>query len=337
MWDRREVQSAKQRYTVAGMPLTPELRKFLKDHFRELELLPIEHTDHRYVPLYESLEDGDPIERLSRTIAFSDSESRQFFSGFRGTGKSTQLLRLKSQLAEEGYLTFYANAMDYLNPALPIDIGNLLVLLAGAFSDAVEKAEQFTLTGQSYWQRFTHFLTTAQVQLTDVELGLIKDVAKLKLAIRDTPSFRDKLKQALSVRLYDIELQVKKFFEDYVKELRERHPGNAGIVFLFDNLEQLRGSATTEAEVIASVQRVFSTHIDRLNIPYVHVVYTVPPWLKFVQPGVDVELLPSICQWSKLPDRTPKEAGQASMLTVIRKRFGEEAFKKFFGDESKGC
>src|SRR5215469_10510782 len=104
------------------------------------------------------------------------------------------------------------NAMDYLNPALPIEIGDLLVLLAGAFSDTVEATEKVALAGQSYWQRFVHFLTTTQVQLTDVELGLVKDVAKLKLAIRDTPSFRDKLKQVLSVRLSDIEQQVKKFF-----------------------------------------------------------------------------------------------------------------------------
>jgi hypothetical protein len=317
------------------MPLTPELRKFLRDLFQFLELQPIEHTDPRYVPLYESLEDGDPVERLSRTINFSETQSCQFFSGFRGTGKSTQLLRLKSQLEAEGYLAFYANAMDYLNPALPIEIGDLLVLLAGAFSDAVFESEGINLAGQSYWERFRNFLTTTQVELTDVELGLVKDVAKLKLAFRDTPSFRDKLQQALSVRLFEVELQVRKFFEDYVKELRERHLGNAGIVFIFDNLEQLRGSATTEAEVIAGVQRLFTVHIDRLKIPYIHMVYTVPPWLKFLLAGVDVELLPSICQWTKHPDRTPKAAGHASMLDVIRKRFGEEGFTRFFGDDSK--
>src|SRR5579871_2844148 len=244
-------------HTVRAMPLTPELRKFLTDHFRDLELQPLAPQDPRYVPLYETLEDGDPIERLTRTIYFSGTESRQFFSGFRGTGKSTQLLRLKTQLEEEGYLAFYANAMEYLNPALPIEIGDLLVFLAGAFSDAVQEAEQFTLTGQSYWDRFKNFLTNTKVELTDVEFGLIQDVAKIKLAIRDTPSFRDKLKRALSDRLSDVELQVKKFFEDYVKALQARHPGNAGIVFLFDNLEQLRGSATTEAEVVASVQRIF--------------------------------------------------------------------------------
>ncbi len=83
--------SPRWRYTIHAMPLTPELRKFLRDLFQFLELQPIEHTDPRYVPLYESLEDGDPVERLSRTIIFSETQSCQFFSGFRGTGKSTQL------------------------------------------------------------------------------------------------------------------------------------------------------------------------------------------------------------------------------------------------------
>ncbi|AXC15953.1 Type II secretory pathway, ATPase PulE/Tfp pilus assembly pathway, ATPase PilB (plasmid) [Acidisarcina polymorpha] len=225
--------------------------------------------------------------------------------------------------------------MNYLNPALPIEIGDLLVLLAGAFSDAVSESEGLNLAGQSYWERFTNFLMNTQVTMTDLELGLVNDIAKLKFAFRDAPSFREILQKALSDRLFEVELQVRKFFEDYVKGLGERHPGNLGIVFIFDNLEQVHGSATTESEVIASVQRLFTAHIERLKIPYVHLVYTVPPWLKFLLAGVDVELLPSICQWTKHPDRARRETGHASMLDVVRKRFGLESFNRFFGEESK--
>ena len=160
------------------MPLTPEDNQFLKGLFQYLHEKPLEPGDPRYVPLYESQPDGDPVGRLAREIHYSESDSRQFFSGFRGSGKSTQLLRLKKKLDEEGYRVYYADALEYLNPALPIEIGQLLMLLAGAFSDAVQREEGFSLAGESYWTRLKNF-ASANVELDSVELGLFSDVAKL--------------------------------------------------------------------------------------------------------------------------------------------------------------
>ena len=114
------------------MPLTPEQNLFRKNLFQNLHEKPLEPGDFRYVPLYESLSDGDPVARLAETISFSPSESRQFFSGFRGSGKSTQLFRLKQKLEADGYLVYYADALEYFNSALPIEIGQVLILLAGA-------------------------------------------------------------------------------------------------------------------------------------------------------------------------------------------------------------
>jgi len=313
------------------MPLNAEEFQFLKDLFRRLEEEPLEPGDPRRVPLYEHA-DSDPVERLARTIQFSDEESRQFFSGFRGSGKSTELLRLRTLLRDRDYLVYYANALDYLNPAIPIDISELLVLLAGAFSDAVEKEEALALSGESYWTRLKQYLTTTKVELEGVDLGILESTAKLKLAIRDTPTFRQKLQQALASRLYEVEGQTKRFFEEYANALRKKYPDKAGVVFLFDNLEQLRGSASTEQEVIGSVQRLFSIHGDRLKIPYIHTVYTVPPWLKFLLSGTEVEILPSIVQWKNDSARTEHPHGHACLKAVIEARFGAGAMQRFFGD-----
>ncbi len=326
---------AYRRYTERAMPLTPEDEEFLQHIYDNLTERPLPPEDSRLVPLYEHLEDGDPIERLARKLKLAGVESRQLFSGFRGSGKSTELLRLKKKLEGRGYLVFYADAMDYINPALPIEISDLLVILAGAFSDSVEKDEGISLAGESYWERFKNFLTRSQVQLEELELGLFNDVAKLKLAIRDVPTFRQKLREALSIRLFEVELQVKKFFEDYVKALRDKHPGNAGIVFLFDNLEQLRGSLDTEREVIASVRQIFTIHLERLAIPYMHLVYTVPPWIKFLLGAANVEILHSIVQWKNDAGRTEERAGDACLLSVTERRFGPEGFKRFFGDSER--
>lgn len=317
------------------MALSNDDFQFLNGLFRELKENPLEPDDPRRVPLYQDA-DSDPVERLARTIQFSDEESRQFFSGFRGSGKSTELLRLRATLQEREYLVYYANALDYLNPALSVDISELLVLLAGAFSDAVEKEEALSISGESYWTRFVGYLTRTKVVLEGIDVGIFKDVAKLKVAIRDTPSFRQQLQQALSSRLYEVERESKSFFEEYAAALRRKYPAKAGIVFLFDNLEQLRGSASTEQEVIGSVQRLFSIHADRLNLPYIHVVYTVPPWLKFLMSGTEVEILPSIVQWKNNAERTKHAVGHACLKQIIDARFGTDGMHRFFG-ETRGA
>jgi hypothetical protein len=315
------------------MPLTQEDKYFLRGVFQNSQDRPLEPGDPRYEPLYASLGADDPVEQLSNSIGFSGVESRQLFSGFRGSGKSTELLRLKQSLEEQGYRVYYANALDYLNPALPVDITDVLILLAGAFSDSVREAEGLDIAGESYWDRFWHYLNNTQVKLEGFDLGLFKDAARLKVSLKDVPSFRQRIQEAMSLRLSELESQVKKFFEDYRKAISLRHT-NSGIVFLFDNLEQLRGNALSEEqEVISSVEKLFSQHLDRLSIPYFHVVYTVPPWLRFAIPGMPIEILPSIVQWKNDAGHTPNHSGDQCLLQVIRKRFGDDGFARFFQSE----
>ena len=57
---------------------------------------PLEPDEDWYVDLYHDpeLTAYDPVEQLATGIEWSDLESTHLFSGFRGTGKSTELRRL---------------------------------------------------------------------------------------------------------------------------------------------------------------------------------------------------------------------------------------------------
>jgi hypothetical protein len=314
------------------MPLTPQEDAFLDTLYRNASDKPLETGDPRYEPLYAKLGELDPVHRLAIRIKRQGPESRQLFSGFRGSGKSTELRRLKKYLEEQGYVVYFADAMDYLNPALPVDITQLLILLAGAFSDSVQEAEGKELAKESFWAGFVNYLNNTQIKLNDFDLKLF-DVVTLKGSLKDVPNFRDQLRDAMSRRLSELKARVDKFFEDIRKEIDRIHT-NAGVVFLFDNLEQLRGNALSEEqEVLASVEKLFSNHLDLLAIPYIHVVYTVPPWLQFAIPGLVMEILPSIVQWENDTARSLKKAGRNSLLHVLKKRFPTGGFERFFGSE----
>lgn len=111
------------------MPLSNEDRQLLKEIFQRLEDRPLEPGTPRYEQLYQPIYEvpgcEDPVELLQRYVEFSGVESLQLFSGFRGSGKSTELLRLKHQLEGNGYVVLYSDAVKYINPSEEIEISDL--------------------------------------------------------------------------------------------------------------------------------------------------------------------------------------------------------------------
>jgi hypothetical protein len=139
------------------------------------------------------------------------------------------------------------------------------------------------------------------------------------------------LQERLTGRIGELRQNVEKFVEDGVKAVKSALGDDAQIVFIFDSLEQIRGSLFNEEAVIRSVQRVFSLHYRLLELPYVHTIYTVPPWLNFIMPNLPIVLLHSIKQWENDEMRKFHPRGQDAFRQLIVKRFGAEGFKTFFG------
>ena len=73
--------------------MRPEEYAFLGEFFRQVNAKLLTPQDRRYVPLYQDPElvRFDPVDALARAIKWTSGESVQLLSGFRGTGKSTEL------------------------------------------------------------------------------------------------------------------------------------------------------------------------------------------------------------------------------------------------------
>ena len=121
----------------------------------------------------------------------------------------------------------------------------------------------------------------------------------------------------MSGRIGELLSEVREFFEDGIKAVRKVRGDDAKVVFLFDSLEQIRGSLSNEHEVTHSVEVLFSTHIKSLEIPYVHVVYTVPPWLKFVLPGLSMFVLPCLRLWNNDSGRSECASGESAPFRAV--------------------
>jgi len=310
--------------------LTDEDREFLKGVYQTLQDRPLEAGDPLYEPVYSHEGCEDPVDLLYGAIRYCETDSVHLFSGFKGSGKTTELYRLTQLLRDKGYTVLYASALDFVNPAASIDITVLLFAIANAFEEALRR-EGLEITGDGYAVRFWNWLTRTNVDLK--EIGL-KAGADLKFELRDTPLFREKLSNALKGRTAELHGEVIAFVEDGVKAIRKARGEDVRVVFLFDSLEQLQGDVGDEG-VMDSIVHVFANFFKFLELNYLHVVYTVPPWLKFRLPTmpVPVRLLPCLRLWDRDSQRPTFAHGIAALRRLVDRRLPGRGLNRLLGEK----
>jgi hypothetical protein len=294
---------------------------FLREFFRAAD--PTESIgpdDPRYVRLYDGPSDGpgDPVKDLADTIEWSTGESAQLFSGFRGTGKSTELRRLERRLNDRAdTVAFLCDMQQHMNLNTSVEISDFLISMAGAFGEEVEKRLGVEVVHESYYTRALSFLKDTNVTVT--ELGWDQG-AVLKANLKQDPTVRRRVREHLAGHLGAFTRDVHEYCFSVVTRVQQA-TGKQKVVLILDSIEQVSGVNTQE--VFASVVEMFRGQADKLRVPFVHVVYTVPPWLDYKAPGVarlysGAYQLPCVRVRNK--DGAPNEEGLALLREVVGKR-----------------
>lgn len=283
--------------------MSPEDRQFLRAFFQAAADRPLDPDDPQYVHLYEneSLAEDDPVELLARGIEWTPGKSVQLLSGFRGTGKSTELRRLRKRLRDGGFLVVLLDIEDYVNLSTPVDVSDFLMALAGAFGEALRDP---TLLGddpgrEDYWERLVSFLARTEVEISEIS-GEPGGVG-LKATLKSDPSFKQRLQKRMAGHLGALVRHVHGYMTECVRALKEKHGPERDVVLLVDSVEHIRGTSANAQEVHQSVEVLFAGHADKLHLPSLHVIYTVPPYLKVRYPNLGalyapggIQLLPAV-------------------------------------------
>jgi len=303
-----------------------ENSKKLENFFNTLVDQSIGPTNAYYYPfLEESI--SDPIAELASRIKFSASESVNLFSGQSGCGKSTELKRLKQILQQQGCEVFLLDMREYINLRTPIEISDFLISIMTAFSEKVELSYSHAPAKRGYLERLNDFLHQ-DVNLEN--MGVKVGVGDIKASLKSDPTFKQRLQDSLQGHAAKIVSDAHVFAQDTVSFIRqETKDSNKKIVLLIDSVEQIRGvGADNSDKVHKSVANLFSGHSEGLKIPMLHIVYTIPPYLTALAPGVGRQLggamactLPSIHVQNKDNSIDPK--GLEIMRTLISKRYSE--------------
>lgn len=193
------------------------------------------------------------------------------------------------------------------------------MVLAGALSDALDEKEVFKrgATHEGYWTRLQNFLQT-RVEID--QLGDKLGPVDIKAGLRTDPTFRQLLHQRAAGHLAELVKDMREYVTETVTAIPEKRLGS-GLVLIVDSLERIAGTITNSEEVQASLERLFTSHADNMQLPQVHVVYTVPPWLKIRAPGISAKFSGGLQVLHPLTVRKPdatREPVQASLDALCR-------------------
>jgi hypothetical protein len=187
---------------------------------------------------------GDPIVELADQIDYSLSAGSYLFTGNRGTGKTTELMRLARRLGDLDCEVFYVDLSEYLTLTQRIEISDFLIAVLGGLSEKVSTRFDKEVGEAGFFQRAWSFLNS------DVQFDVVSLPAgptELKGALRHTPSFNEELQSRTRSKVQVLVKQAREFVFEVVELVRaERGDPNKKVVLIVDSVERLRGVGNPE-------------------------------------------------------------------------------------------
>jgi hypothetical protein len=285
---------------------------------------PLEPDDPRYVPCEGVRGSGDIAVQLATAIRFSDTPLHLLLAGYRGSGKTTELLRLKRSLEnnpEDRFFVVYFQADEDIDMNDP-DAFELLLTITWQVGKAFR--ERTGEESRSPWlRRFMDDLKRFLGREVEFEKPELDAIARLTAAIKNSPSVREQVREALQPNASRLIETASALLDEAMIRLRKN--GYRDLVIIVDNLDRL---------VLRDIPNSpFNTH-EQLFIHqgsllaqlFCHVVYTLPTSLLFSPKAVQLMhlfgghpyVLPIVSVIAR--DGTINEAGMNMMWEMVRKR-----------------
>jgi energy-coupling factor transporter ATP-binding protein EcfA2 len=256
---------------------------------------PCREGERRYVQLEHA--GRDEIDTLHSTINLAEETTTQLLSGPAGSGKTTELNRLRGLLRNDGFTVVMVEISQYVNQSSEIDITDFLIALGLACSEQLLPLEVQRREG--FAARFRDFLRRVKVTL-DVG-GVTGEISAegvsasysgigveidLKKELKSSEPFVAELRRRLAFQVGELYTEVAGFLQELVQRDRETNEGASGVVVIVDSLEKMHGTVANDERVQASVEALFVHHSSKLRFSSHHMVYTVPTYLAFTDPGM---------------------------------------------------
>lgn len=235
-------------------------------------------ADSRYYIDFSDVRGGDIVEELARTIVdlSPDESTTQLLTGHVGSGKSTELFRLRDLLEAAGFHVVYFESDIDLEMA-DVEVTDILLVIARQVSASLEKVG--INLKPSYFERlFQSISDTLRMPMEISDVSFSVGIANITAQSKESTDLRAQLHQYLEPRTKNILDSInQELLNPAIARLKAQ--GKAGLVAIVDNLDRVfpnpKPSGRFQPEYLF-VDR--GEQLKRLNC---HVLYTIPLSLAF--------------------------------------------------------
>jgi hypothetical protein len=249
---------------------------------------PLPPDDPRYVNCTDVRGDEDTVSQMFKTISYSDAHTHQLFTGHRGCGKSTELLRLQQRLEGDGFYVVYFAVDEDLDPndliytdlllsiarrvvaqtsKDKIDLGDALNTVQTWFAEVVYEEDE--------WEKVEQELKNE----AEIGLGLPKGlpfVARVLTRLTGQIKTGDEVKKKIRQKLDNRIPQLISGLNDLLNraDVEVQRTGKKAVAVIVDNLDRITYKDLGDGRT--SHDALFVEHGDQLCALRCHTVYTVP-------------------------------------------------------------
>jgi hypothetical protein len=307
--------------------MTPnsELLKNLYNAFNPFEPLPA--GDPNYVDCQEVRGDADILVELGNRIQLANQNTCQLYSGHRGAGKSTELLRLKKYLEERQFYVVYFAADEEDIDAEDAQYTDILLactrrLLKDLSSIGNPKPVLNWL--QDRWQDLQDLALT-DMQLEDMKAEMqIFQFAKLTANLRAVPQLRQQIREKINPHT----VTLIKVLNEFLADVKKRLPVNKHkLAVIVDNLDRM---VLVKDGLHTNYEEVFLDRSEQLKALDCHLIYTVPIAMVYSSRATDLrdiygdlQILPMVMVCTR--DGNIHQPGLDKVKEVISRRIRQFA------------
>jgi nucleoside-triphosphatase THEP1 len=317
----------------------PDIREFFRATNPSQTLNPEKEEDRKYYTDFSSVRGGQIIQELKDNITFfsPNDPTCVLFTGHIGCGKSTELLRLKAELEQEGFHVVYFESSEDLEMA-DVDIGDVMLAIAKRVSESLEKAKVSPqATGFRALLEGTMKVLMTEVDVkaktkipgvgevgvnTQGEFSLSAGIAELTVVAKNDQTLRERLNQYLAPQKNKLlEMINRELLEPAIAQLKQQ--GKQGLAVIVDNLDRIDNR--TKSFGRPQQEYLFIDQSECLTRLRCHLVYTMPLALKFsneygmlTQRYEEPKVLPMVPV--QLEDGSDCEAGLALLQQMVLAR-----------------
>jgi len=289
---------------------------------------PLEPNDPRYVSCEGLRGTGDLVGRVANAIRRSDDPMHLLFTGHRGGGKTTELLRLQDMLSHPPldvgrFFVVYFDAEREDIDVNDVDYPDLLLAIIRQVGKALREREGEELRPPHLVRFFDDMKHLLGSEVVFEKLDLDVKIAKFTAAIKSSPSARLDIRKALEPNVSTLIQATNELLDEAVTLLKSK--GYRDLVLIVDSLDRivLRDIPNSQFN---THEQLFINRGTQLAEIRCHVVYTVPISMIFSPKATALTTIFSKAPFT-LPmvkvlsrERQDNPAGLKAMGDIIRAR-----------------